>query len=142
MPCLPTILSPGVYQGGISIKGASVVVMLPGVYILEGGGLQVSGLSHARRPGHDHLQHAGAFAAGPITMTTLGKVTLTAPIAGAYQGIEHLSGSRPAPTDHRHGAGHRGDDRHRVRGGGGRRLCRACSPPASTRWAAPTSSTP
>jgi hypothetical protein len=84
---LPTILKPGVYQGGIKIQGLSVVTMLPGVYILEGGGLQVQNL--ATLAGLDVMIYnsAGAFPAGPIAISSLGKVVLTAPLSGTYQGI-------------------------------------------------------
>jgi Putative Flp pilus-assembly TadE/G-like len=84
---LPTILKPGVYQGGIKIQGASVVTMLPGVYILEGGGLQVQNL--ATLAGLDVMIYntAGVFPAGPITISSLGKMVLTAPLSGTYQGI-------------------------------------------------------
>lgn len=84
---LPTILKPGVYQGGIQIKGASIVVMNPGVYILEGGGLQVQNLATLAGLGVTIYNTQGAFPAGPISITSLGKVALTAPLAGTYQGI-------------------------------------------------------
>jgi len=61
--------------------------MLPGVYILAGGGLQVQNL--ATLAGLDVMIYnsAGAFPAGPIAISSLGKVVLTAPLSGTYQGI-------------------------------------------------------
>ena len=84
---LPTILNPGVYQGGIQIKGISTVVMNPGVYILEGGGLQVQNLATLAGIGVTMYNTQGAFPAGPISISSLGKVVLTAPLSGTYQGI-------------------------------------------------------
>jgi hypothetical protein len=84
---LPTVLQPGVYQGGIQIKGASVVTMQPGVYIMEGGGFQVSGLSTVLGTEVMIYNTSGAYAAGAISINTLGKVALVAPLSGAYQGI-------------------------------------------------------
>jgi hypothetical protein len=84
---LPTVLNPGVYQGGIQLKGASIVTMLPGVYILEGGGLQVQNLATLAGLGVMIYNTQGAFPAGPITISSLGKVVLTAPLSGTYQGI-------------------------------------------------------
>jgi hypothetical protein len=84
---VPTILNPGTYQGGIQIKGASVVTMLPGVYIMEGGGLQVQNLATLAGLEVMIYNTQGAFPAGPISITSLGKVVLTAPLSGPYQGI-------------------------------------------------------
>jgi len=84
---LPTILNPGVYQGGILIRGASTVVMMPGVYILDGGGLQVQNLATLAGVEVMIYNTQGAFPAGPISISSLGKVALTAPLSGTYQGI-------------------------------------------------------
>jgi hypothetical protein len=82
-----SILSPGVYQGGIQIGGLATVVMLPGVYIMEGGGLKVSGLATVTGLGVTIYNTQGAFPSGPITISSLGKIVLTAPVTGPYQGI-------------------------------------------------------
>jgi hypothetical protein len=84
---LPTVLQPGVYQGGIQISGASIVTMTPGVYIMQGGGFQVSGLSTVIGTSVMIYNTASTFAAGPITVNSLGKVALIAPLNGIYQGI-------------------------------------------------------
>jgi uncharacterized membrane protein len=84
---LPTVLKPGTYQGGIQIQGFSIVTMTPGVYILEGGGLQVDNLATVLGLGVMIYNTQGAFPAGPISITSLGKVVLTAPASGMYQGI-------------------------------------------------------
>jgi hypothetical protein len=84
---LPQTLQPGIYQGGITIKGLSIVTMNPGIYIMEGGGFQVSGLAAVAGLGVTIYNTAGAFPAGTIDIGTLGKVVLTAPTSGTYQGI-------------------------------------------------------
>jgi hypothetical protein len=85
---LPTILQPGVYQGGIQIKGASIVIMNPGVYIMQGGGFQVSGLATVAGLGVTIYNTTDASnKAGAISVTGLGKLVITAPTSGTYQGI-------------------------------------------------------
>lgn len=85
---LPTVLQPGVYRGGIRVTGASVVVMSPGTYVTEGGGFRVDGLATVTGLGVTiYNTTSPSFAAGPISVTGVGKVVLTAPLAGTYQGI-------------------------------------------------------
>ena len=36
-------MSPGVYEGGISISGPAVVTLLPGIYYMKGGGFTFGG---------------------------------------------------------------------------------------------------
>jgi Putative Flp pilus-assembly TadE/G-like len=85
---LPTILNPGTYRGGIDISGQSLVTFMPGVYVIDGGGLTVGGL--ATLAGLDvTIFNTGSVAnpAGPISLTSLGKLALTPPLGGTYQGI-------------------------------------------------------
>jgi hypothetical protein len=85
---LPTILQPGVYRGGLRVTGAAVVTLLPGVYIMEGGGFQVDGA--ATVVGLEVLIYnttSDAYATGSIAVASTGKVALAAPLAGTYQGI-------------------------------------------------------
>ncbi len=84
---VPTILQPGRYQGGITISGLSNVSMLPGVYIMEGGGFQISGSAAVIGPEVMIYNTIGSYAAGAIQIDSLGKVALTAPMTGSYQGI-------------------------------------------------------
>ena len=39
----PLTLSPGTYDGGITVTGKGPVTLLPGVYYMNGGGFTVSG---------------------------------------------------------------------------------------------------
>ena len=82
---LPTVLQPGIYQGGIHVKSLSVVVMQPGVYIMQGGGFQVDGLATVTALEVMVYNTTGGFAPGPITIA--GNVVMTAPLSGMYQGI-------------------------------------------------------
>lgn len=84
---LPTVLQPGIYRGGLVIKGAAIVVLSPGLYILEGGGLEISGLATVTGLGTVFYNTGGAAAAGPIKLATLGRLALTAPTSGVYQGV-------------------------------------------------------
>lgn len=85
---VPTVLQPGVYRGGIRVTGASVVVMLPGVYVTEGGGFRVDGLATVTGLGTMvYNTTSPTYPAGPISVTGVGKVVMTAPLSGTYQGI-------------------------------------------------------
>jgi hypothetical protein len=85
---LPTVLQPGIYQGGIHITGLSIVVMQPGVYIIQGGGFQVDGAATVTGAGVMIYNTTSAtYATGPISVTSSGRVALSAPLSGMYQGI-------------------------------------------------------
>jgi hypothetical protein len=84
---LPLILEPGVYQGGIRIKGLSIVTMLPGTYVMEGGGFVVEDLSTVVGLETFVYNTEGAYPGGNISIQSLGKIVMTAPLSGTYQGI-------------------------------------------------------
>jgi Putative Flp pilus-assembly TadE/G-like len=84
---VPRILNPGIYRGGISIRGASVVTLLPGVYIMDGGGFQVSGLASVAGVESMIYNTSITQPAGPITFNTTGAVAMVPPLNGAYQGF-------------------------------------------------------
>jgi hypothetical protein len=85
---LPTILQPGIYQGGIHITGLSIVVMQPGVYIMQGGGFQVDGTATVTGVGvMIYNTTSTTYPTGPISVTSAGRVALSAPLSGTYQGI-------------------------------------------------------
>jgi hypothetical protein len=85
---LPTVLQPGIYQGGIHITGLSPVVMQPGVYIMQGGGFQVDGAATVLGTGvMIYNTTSTTYASGSISVTATGKVALAAPLSGTYQGI-------------------------------------------------------
>jgi Putative Flp pilus-assembly TadE/G-like len=74
-------LVPGIYTGGINVTGGSITFN-PGVYILNGGGLTVSGNSNIVANGV-LLYNTGA-AAGPISVTGPATFSLSAPSTGPY----------------------------------------------------------
>jgi len=82
----PTVLQPGIYRGGINIQGLSIVTMQSGVYVMDGGGFQVSTGGVVLGGGVLIYNTAGA-SAGPISLTGLGAVVLTPPTSGPYTGI-------------------------------------------------------
>jgi hypothetical protein len=85
---IPTTLQPGVYQGGLHVTGASVVILQPGIYIMEGGGFQVD--STATVTGLEVMVYnttSTTYAPGSISISSLSKVVLAAPLSGVYQGI-------------------------------------------------------
>ena len=62
--------------------------MTPGVYIMQGGGFVVDGA--ATVAGVEVMVYnttSTSYATGPISVTSLGKVALAAPLSGTYQGI-------------------------------------------------------
>lgn len=79
-------LSPGTYVGGIHITGNSKVTLMPGVYILQGGGLAVSGSSSLSGSGVT-IYNAPATSGDEINFSGTSTITLSAPTSGAYQGI-------------------------------------------------------
>jgi hypothetical protein len=84
---LPTILQPGIYRGGIQIKGLSVVTMLPGIYVMDGGGFEVIGLASV--VGVDTMIYNTSITqpAGPINFNTTGVVSMVPQLSGTYQGF-------------------------------------------------------
>jgi hypothetical protein len=96
---LPTVLQPGIYQGGIHITGASIVTMNPGVYIIQGGGFQVDGAATVAGLGVMVYNTTSAtYPSGPITIASAGKVALAAPLSGTYQGINFFQDRGLATT--------------------------------------------
>jgi hypothetical protein len=83
---VPTILQPGIYQGGIQVNGLASVTLTPGVYIMDGGGFQVK--NSAIVAGLEVMVYntEGSYAAGQIKIDSA-NVALTAPQTGTYQGI-------------------------------------------------------
>src|SRR5207247_1099877 len=83
----PTILKPGVYVGGISITGASVVTMLPGTYIMDGGGFHIDKLATLAGVEVTIFNTTVTQPAGPVTFNTSGVVAIVPPLSGTYQGF-------------------------------------------------------
>jgi hypothetical protein len=81
-------LSPGVYCNGISISGGADVVFNPGTYILEGGGLQLSGGCTISGAGVMFYNTAGSgYGYGAVSFSGGTHDVLSAPTSGTYAGI-------------------------------------------------------
>ena len=81
-------LSPGVYCNGISVSGGANVTFNPGTYILEGGGLNLSGGCTATGAGVVFYNTAGSgYGYGAISFSGGTRDVLSAPTTGTYAGI-------------------------------------------------------
>lgn len=86
------VLEPGTYQGGISVSGQATVMLLPGVYVLEGGGLTVTGQGRVVGKGVT-IDNSGKNAAfDGINVYGRGSLQITGPTSGAYRGIAVFQG--------------------------------------------------
>jgi hypothetical protein len=82
-------LSPGVYCGGIAISGISTVTFTPGTYILNGGGLTISGsntiVTGAGVTFYNTADAAHTFA--PFNITGGTTLDLAAPLTGSLANV-------------------------------------------------------
>ncbi len=83
-----TTLSPGVYNGGISISGSATVTLqsgpMPAVYYMQGGGFSVS--ENGNVTGNGVMIYNDA-SGGSLSISSSGSVTLSPMTTGAYFGI-------------------------------------------------------
>jgi hypothetical protein len=79
-------LSPGVYNGGISISNSTSVTLLPGIYYIRGGGFTLSGTSNLTGTGV-MIYNAPLTATDAISLSGKGNVTLSPPTSGLYTGL-------------------------------------------------------
>ena len=76
------------YRGGVHVTGQAAVTLTAGVYVMDGGGFRVNGPASVTGNGVMIYNTAGdTHPAGPVRIEGQGKVELTAPTAGTYQGI-------------------------------------------------------
>ena len=81
-------LNPGVYCNGISISGSGTVTFTSGVYILNGGGLNISSSGFVYGSGvMFYNAQSSSYAFQPINISGTTNVSLSAPTSGTYQGI-------------------------------------------------------
>jgi Flp pilus assembly protein TadG len=80
-----TVLSPGVYQQGISISAVSngTVTMKPGIYYMQGGGFQLSGSANLVGNGV-MIYNAPTTSNDVVSITGTGNVTLSPLTSGMY----------------------------------------------------------
>src|SRR5580765_579921 len=81
-----TTLSPGVYQGGISVSGQASLIMLPGVYYMDGGGFSFTGQGSLSATGV-MIYNAPQSNSDVVNINGSGAINLTPPTTGIYQGI-------------------------------------------------------
>jgi hypothetical protein len=90
-------LLPGVYTGGLNVGGSASVNLhtnadgSPGIYILQGGGLTVSGSANvgtaAGETGGIMVFNAWSALSDAINIDSPGTVTLSPPSTGPYKGL-------------------------------------------------------
>jgi len=81
-------LNPGTYCNGITISGATNVTFNPGMYILMGGGLNVTNASILKGSGVTFFLTQGlGYSYGPVSISSSVVATLSAPTSGPYYGI-------------------------------------------------------
>lgn len=82
------VLSPGRYQGGITLSGDGTVYMEPGVYLIEGGGFKVSSNGVVQAEAVVIYNTDGPSAdADQVLISGDATVTWSAPESGDYAGI-------------------------------------------------------
>ena len=95
----PTVLQPGVYQGGISVTGQGGITMAPGIYYMDGGGLSFTGQGSMYASGvmiynNPHSSNDSISIQG----SAQGSVLLTPPTSGIYQGMGLFQERGSSPT--------------------------------------------
>jgi hypothetical protein len=88
-------LSPGTYNGGVSVSGGSQLVLQPGIYYMNGGGFGNSGsasISVSGPPSPDTgtgvmIYNNPLQSSDQIKITGNGSTTIPAPDIGTYKGI-------------------------------------------------------
>jgi hypothetical protein len=79
-------LQPGVYTGGIDVSGQASVFLMPGIYILQGGGLSIAGGATVVG-NHVMIFNSPLNANQGINVTGHGSLVLSGPESGTYKGI-------------------------------------------------------
>jgi hypothetical protein len=82
-----TTLNHGVYCGGLNISGGSSVTLNSGIYILNGGGLNISASTVNGSNVMFYNTGSSGHSAGSINISGSSNVTLSAPNSGTYMGI-------------------------------------------------------
>ena len=81
-------LTPGVYCGGIEVRSLGVLTMLPGVYIMKGGGFKTTSGSTTIGAGvMIYNTEGGGYTWGPFDFHAASTNILAAPLLGTYKGI-------------------------------------------------------
>ena len=97
------VFQPGVYVGGLEVVANGSAELLPGIYIMQGGGFEMSGNGDVIAEGVMIYLMSGSDSGG-IKITGNGSASLSPPASGPYRGISlfqqrsytediHLSGN-------------------------------------------------
>lgn len=92
-----TSLNPGVYCGDIAVDAGATLTLNPGVYYFSGSNLSVAGNATITGSGVTLVFTGSGNNWGSATISSNANVTLTAPSAGATQGIV-MYGDRNMPV--------------------------------------------
>jgi hypothetical protein len=76
-------MSPGIYNGGVSLGGGMTVTMAPGLYYMKGGFSVANGATLSGTGVTIYLDSSG----GALSFQGGGVISLTAPTTGTYAGI-------------------------------------------------------
>lgn len=89
-PALPygnNTISPGVFNGGLTLGGGSTITMNPGIYYMKNGGFTVA--NGVRLTGSGVMIYIDG-GGGAISFQGGTTINLTAPTSGAYKGIAYF----------------------------------------------------
>lgn len=91
--------NPGVYVGGITLSSSTTYVMNPGIYIMDGGGFNVSGGPNITGNGIFIYNSSSTSPSSCGTVNIAGNAaeTFSSPTSGLYQGIL-VAQDRSCPT--------------------------------------------
>jgi hypothetical protein len=81
------VLYPGVYKGGINASGTANVVLMPGVYYMEGGGFGFSGQGNLTANGVMIYNAPANGNSDSVSVTGSGVINISGPTSGVYQGL-------------------------------------------------------
>jgi hypothetical protein len=81
-----TTIYPGVYNGGITVSGQGTLVMMPGIYYMNGGGFTFTGLGNLSAVGVMIVNNPQSNS-DTISITGNGAIDFSPPTSGIYQGI-------------------------------------------------------
>jgi hypothetical protein len=80
------VLSPGIYTGGMELKDVPVI-MQPGIYYLDGGGLKMEGTASLSGTGITLFNGSRTSDFGGIELKDYSKLNIEAPLDGIYKDI-------------------------------------------------------
>lgn len=85
------LLQPGIYRGGIELKNSSVAYLLPGIYILDGGGLSVGAQASVFSIDSGRTSTTAATWASDCGNTTCGVLLFNTGTAGGSGAMDQIT---------------------------------------------------